>query len=259
MRRFNNKSRRSIKSTKSINKKKISFILIVFIFLILGFLAFLVFKVITLDKFVYVNKIQNGDAQVVVVDSKKDLILKYLISGETELEASNGYGVYKLKNLWILSDKDVASTIVKNYSIPVYLWKDGNKSNLNLYQKVKVFFVSKQKIDYEATLDSFKLSDSILINFLNENISDRQLKIEVEDLTGTQSIINKVARVIDTTGGKIHNNSKGYDESLDCEIIGKDKEVVGVLSNVFGCSSIVSNNIETDIKIRLGVKFAQRF
>ncbi len=76
-------------------------IFFMFLFLILlGFLAFFIFRVLTLDKFIYVNKADDGSAEI-ISDS-----FRYKIPADTELYSARGYGKYKISSLWQLSEKD---------------------------------------------------------------------------------------------------------------------------------------------------------
>ena len=232
-------------------------------FLAFAFLVFIIFKVATVDKFIYVNKTEAGDAEIIIVDSKQSRIIKYLIPFETELDSARGYGKYKISSLWTLSEKNnngklISETIAKNLFLPVYLWKNEVKSNLNIYQKIRVFFnKSNKNIDLE--INSTKLPNSDLIQFVNPEFIEIIPKIEVEDLTNSLNTLDKVSNIIEVAGGKITSNSRGYDADLDCEIYGKKLEVVNIFSNIFSCNSSVDETLSTDLKIRLGAKFSERF
>lgn len=248
------KSKRKITNNQ---KPIINKMIIIFVFLAFGFLSFIFFKVATLDKFIYVNKSEDGSAEI-ITDS-----FIYKIPADTELESARGYGKYKLSSLWTLSEKDnigklIPETIVKNFSLPVFLWKNGNKSNLNVYQKIKITFSKVNRSD-EIKINSTKLSNSILIQFINPKLAEITPKIDVEDLTNNLGILEKVSKIIEVLGGKITTNSKGYDANLDCEISGKEMELINIFSSVFGCEKREDKTLSSDLKIRLGVKFAERF
>ncbi|EKE05861.1 MAG: hypothetical protein ACD_19C00176G0083 [uncultured bacterium] len=234
-------------------------------FLAFVFLSFVIFKVLTLDKFVYVNKTEVGDAEIIITDSRNDKIIKYLIPAETELVSTRGYGKYKLESLWILSQKDVikgglvAETITKNYALPIYLWKDGNDTNLTLFQRIKAFTLKRKTVKYDSEFKSFKLANSIIINFVEDEFTQITPKIEIEDLTGEQNLIEKISKIIEITGGKIYSNSKGYNKDLDCEISSKKAETSKIFIKLFNCRSKIDISISTDVKIILGAKFAERF
>jgi len=132
-------------------KIKTRTMLYLFLTLIFIFLAFLIFKVFSLDKFIYVSKTSDNLTEIVVVDPKKDKNIIYRIPAGTVLKSSRGLGEYKIESLWILAKKEnfegklVSESISSNYFIPLYLWKDGLKTNLNIFQRVKVFFNKYQR------------------------------------------------------------------------------------------------------------------
>ena len=91
---------------------------------------------------------------------------------------------------------------------------------MNIYQKISVLFSKKDK-NIVSEINSTKLPNSILIQFVNPEFEEVIPKIEVEDLTNSLNTLNKVSKIIEVAGGKITSNSKGYDADLDCEIYGK--------------------------------------
>lgn len=257
-------NRRKLKTKNS--KSKINFfVLLSLIILVLGLAFLIMFKVFMLPKFIYVNKTENGGAEIIIIDSSLDKELKYLIPYDTELNSARNYGTYKMSSLWILSEKNsiggklIAETVTKNYFLPIYLWRDNTRSNLSLLQRIKIFFTKRNSLGYEATIMSTNLPNSILINFINPSFTDFIPKIEVEDLTGNIGIIGKISNIIEVIGGKITSNSKGYDENLNCEISGRDENVVRIFSEVLNCDEVKNELTNTDLRIRLGAKFVDRF
>lgn len=254
MRKF--EKNRKLKNSKT---QKIRVLFSLLLFILFGFLAFLFFRVLTLDKFIYVNRTEVGDAEI-IGDG-----FKYKISADSKLDSARGYGNYKLESLWKLSEKDdkkgavVAESVAKNYHVPVFLWKDGNTSNLNLFQRIKAFFIEKKNNVEKANFESFDLSNSISINFVQNEIVEELPKIEVEDLTGTQNIIESVSRIVEISGSKISSNSKGYDSELDCEVLSNNLKTAEIYSNLFDCKKITDKTLGDVVKIRLGGKFATRF
>lgn len=254
----------NLKKERSLKPKRIGNIVGLTIFLVLSVLVFVFWKTVNLDKFTYVNKTKDGSAQVIVFDSKKDTVFRYLIPSDTELESARGYGYYKMSSLWTLSERDgngdfIAETISKNYSIPVYLWKNGRGGNLNLFQNIKSVLIEKNKSAEDIKISTLKLPNSVLIQFLNDDFTSKIPTIDIEDLTGNISSVDKVSKIIEIMGGKITSNSQGYDEELDCEVGGKDTKMVKEISNIFDCEIKNSMSVQTDLKIRLGAKFSERF
>jgi len=250
MRRSNSK----IKGQKL--KVKVIYIFVLILFLVFSFLIFIFFKVVTLEKFIYVNKASDGSAEI-ISDS-----FKYKIPADTELESARRYGKYKLSSLWQLSEKDevggklITETIVKNYSLPVFLWKDKNKSNLNIYQKIQVFFNGKKK-NIDFIISSSKIPSSILIQFVDPTFIEVTPKIDVYDLTGSLNTLDRVSKIIEVMGGKITSNSKGYDENLNCEILSNDLKLARIFANILDCKVLESDS--STLRIKLGAKFVDRF
>lgn len=258
--------RRNIKNIKNKKSKKVTLFLIVFFVLTFGFLAFIFFKVATLGKFIYVNNL-NDASEIVVVDPKKTKIIRILIPGDTQLKASRGLGVYKIESLWKLSKKEgfdaglVAESIRKTFLLPVYLWKNGTKTNLRLSQKIKVFFLDNKLSNYDVSkIDLIeKIPESISINFVETTLAEKIYKIEMEDLTGNIKSAEDVSKILGIMGATITSYSKGFDENLDCEVIGKDIELIAIVADTFGCKAMIDQSLSTDLKIRLGERFAGRF
>lgn len=254
--------RRENKKVKKVNSLGLFSVFILILFFLLIF--FVIWKVIDIEKFIYVNKTNDGSAEIVIVDTDLDKLIKYLIPADTELDSSRGYGKYKVSSLWSLSEKDnngklMSETIAKNFYLPVYLWKNGKDSNLNLYQWIRVLFLKKGSYEYQLVFDTTKLPSSVLINFVNANFSDSNPKVNVEDLTGSQTTIGMISKIVEVVGGKITSNSKGYNVDLDCEIYGKEPKFVHIFSAIFSCEEKIDNTLTTDLKIRLGAKFIDRF
>lgn len=252
------------KIKKSKNQKQRSFIIFTFVFLTFVFLAFIFFKVATLEKFIYVNN-KNGSAEIIISDPQKEAPIKILIDKDFVLESSRNMGEYKLSSLWILGQKEkidgllVTETIVKNFGLPIFLWKDGKSSNLNLYQKIKIFSNNFKSDNYDYLLTSKKPNNSILINFTLSDISSYLPKVQIVDLTGSKNIAEKISSTLEVLGFKTVDYSKGYDEELDCEIVGKTKKYTDLVGKIFNCQSVVEENQSIDLKIRIGKIFTNRY
>jgi hypothetical protein len=256
-----------IKSAK--NKRIFVFGFTFFLISALTFFIFLIFKIQTLKKFAYVNNNDNN-VEVVVIDSLKDKYIKILIGKDFRVESSRNYGQYKIGNLWILGMKDgfrgklVAETVTKNFAMPIYLWKDGRYSNLNLLQIIKSLIVQKQLFGYDYTLKTTNTPDSVLINFASDDsllLSETETvsaKLEIVDLTGSNNLAEIIVNILGVYGVKTTSYSKGYDKDLDCEVGGINKDLVEVVSKIFSCQKELDDG-GVDLKIRIGKAFADRF
>lgn len=249
------------------NKKHITFVtpVILIISIVLICALFVFWKVFSIKSFVYVNRAPNDDAEIIIIDNDSDRVFKYLIPAETNLDSSREYGNYKMSSLWNLSNKEgndgklIAETILKNYYLPVYLWKDQKKSNLNFYQKIKSSLAERKTSSYDKILESSNLPNSVLINFVNPDFLENIPTVNIEDLTGSYSVAEKVSKIIEVVGGKITLNSKGFDENEDCVVTGKNIKSARVFADIFGCNTETDNNMNYDIKVKLGAKFVERF
>lgn len=254
-----------IKKEKSKSKSKI--LGYVFLALILSFISIFLYLFVSLpqlDKFIYFNEKENGDGELILVDGE---VVKFLIPAETVLESSRGYGQYKLGSLWILSTKEgfsgdlVTETVLKNYLVPVHLWKRQNKTNLNLKQQLKIKTLRVDKVEAVKILASLDLPNSVLVSFVDSDLQESGFMVDLVDLTGNPNVTNRISSILGTMGTKISGYSKGYDENIDCQVakVG-DLKLSTKFSNLFGCEHVdLGNNNSKTIKIILGAKFAERF
>lgn len=234
-------------------------------FLAFVFLAVIFFKVSTLEKFIYVNN-KDGNAEIIIVDSKKNNTTKIFIDKDFKLESTRNLGEYKLGSLWILGEKEkyqgklLSETITKNFAIPIYLWKNEKYSNLNLYQKIKVYLITRRsKNDYDYSLTTKILKDTVLVNFTDPFVADNLPKVRIEDLTGGYGQVNIISKILNIIGFKTVDYFKGYDEKLDCEVIGKNKLYNKIVANIFTCEDKIDLNKPWDLELRVGKIFADRF
>lgn len=234
-------------------------ILFVFIFIIITY------KVSTTEKFIYINKSKNLGAEIIIIDTKSDNYVKYTIPRETEFDSARGYGTYKLSSLWTLSEADtikgklVAETVSKNLFLPIYLWKDESESNLTIIQKLKSIIIEKKIANDEVDLNIKNISNSVYINFIDKSLENNDIKITVNDLTGSVDTIQTLSKLIEVSGSKITSNSKGYDENLDCKIEGSDTSVVVYFSKILDCEKNIVSTSNNELIITLGAKFTSRF
>lgn len=260
MQKYNHKKLQNSK----LRKLKIIGILFIFVFIILfGFLGFLIFKVFTLEKFSYVNN-DDGNVEIIIIDALKDKYTKSLINKDFIVESSRNYGQYEIGKLWILGQKDgtkgklITETIAKNFSIPVYLWKDGKSSNLNLFQKIKSILVYSKLTEYDYTLKTTSTPDSFLVNFIDSKTELIFPKLELVDLTGSSHLAENLANILGIYGVKVISYFKGYDEGLDCEVSGVNKYLVKIVEQIFSCRKS-HDDVNVDLRIRIGKVFAERF
>lgn len=251
---------------KKLNKSKKGYYLffallfVLFIFVSIYFW----FKISNLPKYAVVEKDSDGGASVYIVDPSIDKVKRYKVNPDILLTSSNGYGEYKLSSLWELGKKEglngklAMRSIVNNYFVPVYLWKDGNNSNLNLFQKINFKTVLLSNVEYSGEFSSFELKNSILIDFVDNQIQEGGVDIYVEDLTGDPVVIDKLSKIVGVVGTKISGYNKGYDAEFDCEISGGDNYAVEVFSKFLDCNNRIKTE-DSKVKIKIGGMYASRF
>lgn len=233
--------------------------------LLLLFLSILFWRVYSLEKFIYISKTDNGGGEIVSIDPTLNKVNRYLIPPETVLVSSRGYGEYKISSLWILGEKEnlngqlVSETVTKNYFLPVYFWKNEKSSNMSFAQLIKILFLSRNNHDNAVVFKSFDLPKSILVDFINDDIQEEKILIDIDDMTNNNSVIESVSLILGNMGTKVSTLTKGYDEDFDCEVSGKNVKIITVIAKVFGCEPKVIKGLSVDIKIKLGNKFAERF
>jgi hypothetical protein len=81
--------------------------------LLVSVLSLFVYKVLTLDKFEFVNN-RDDNVEIIVFDTKRDVVTKIFIDKDFYVDSSRNF---KLGNLWILEmkyqGKLVAETVTK--------------------------------------------------------------------------------------------------------------------------------------------------
>ncbi len=245
--------------------KKVNLIVFLILTLFVIGLTLVFWKVYSVEKFAFVNKGINGDAEIIIFDPSSDSINVYVIPGSTLLVSSRSLGEYRLDNLWILGVKEgvggkiIAESISKNYSIPLYYWKDGVHTNLDLFKYLRSNLILKSPMLEKTVIESNKLSNSVLVNFVDNEVSELGIEIEIEDLTGNTNTANEIGKILEIIGTKITSYSKGYNEDLDCEVIGANKKVIDIISKELNCKSIINQGQNNVIQLRLGAKFVSRF
>ncbi|HLD91904.1 MAG TPA: hypothetical protein VI795_00760 [Patescibacteria group bacterium] len=261
MRKFKKLKEKRLKGKK--NKKVLVFATVALLFFLFLSFIFFIFKLQSLKKFAYVSN-KDGNVEIIIVDSQKDKYLKMLISKDFNLESSRNYGQYEIGNLWILGQKDgfkgklIAETVTKNFSIPIFLWKDGRSSNLNLLQRLKSIIVQKELTEYDYVLKTVNTPDTVLVNFIDSEMEFVSPKLEMVDLTGSNSLAKNIVNILGVYGVKTTSYSKGYDENLDCEVSGFNQYLVDTVVKIFSCEK-KEKDVNVDLRIRIGKVFADRF
>jgi hypothetical protein len=105
-----------------------------------------------------------------------------------------------------------------------------------------------------------RLPNYIIALFSNPNISSEGAVVVILDATGKANVAEEMGEVIEVMGVKLANIKKEEIDDFDCEVKGKDKELLEEIAQVFSCKKlkeIPEGNF--DLEIRIGRDFSRRF
>ena len=120
-------------------KKNFSFLKILIPLAVIVFL-FLFLKINTrfwngADKISYTFVEKNGDVGVTVIDPTLSEITTLIIPGDTQVDVSRNYGIFRIKNVWQMGINEkvggslLSETVTENFLFPVFLWS-GNETGI---------------------------------------------------------------------------------------------------------------------------------
>ncbi len=105
-----------------------------------------------------------------------------------------------------------------------------------------------------------RLPNYIVALFSNPNISSEGAAIVIHDATGKANVAEEMGEVIEVMGVKLANIKKEEADDFDCEVKGKDKELLEEIAQVFSCKklkAVPEGNF--DLEIKIGKDFSNRF
>jgi len=280
---------RRIKRNQKKEKGRIYGIIIrVVIPLLLIASVFLYFKLSTKywngqDKFAFVFQNQNGDVDITVLDPVLNEESVLIIPGDTEVDVARGYGTLKIKNVWQLGMNEklkgslLTQTIMNNFSFPVFLWWDKDNTNIPIGDRIFAFmfmkgiksidkteidlgksqFLQKQKLTDGSTgyILNGTISGRLTVYFADNKFGDKNLRFGIVDATGAPGISEQVGQILEVLGGKVVSiDRKSPDNTLDCQVGGKNNDAVGKVATLFSCTKI-SSSTDLDLEMDIGTKF----
>lgn len=133
-----------------------------------------------------------------------------------------------------------------------------NKSQIDLG---KSQYLTKQKLSdgQIGYVLAGKISEHLQVYFSDNEIAESSARVSIVDGTGKFGIAQIVGEILEVMGGKVVSIDKNNNLSdIDCLVSGKDKKIVKKISTLFSCAK-QEVNVDTDLQITLGVKFANRF
>jgi hypothetical protein len=105
-----------------------------------------------------------------------------------------------------------------------------------------------------------RLPNYILALFSNPNISSEGTVAVILDATGKTNVAEEVGEVVEVMGVKLANIKKEEADDFDCEVKGKDKDLLEEIAQVFSCKKLkTAPEGNYDLEIRIGKKFSKRF
>lgn len=241
------------------------------------------------DKISVVSPTDGGDVEVKIYDPKLSEVTTLVIPATTEVSVSNNLGNFPIKSVWKLGSDSglggvlLSHTVTKNFSFPVFLWRNGTKTNIPLGDRIRIYFfemginsLGKTEIDlgksqflkagkltdgtpgYKITGD---ISERLTAYFSDNDWQDEKIKIYIKDATGAGGVSDSFGRVLEVMGGKVATIDKvDKDGGFDCKVAGKEKKITNKVVEIFGCKTGERAGIgEFDLEVSLGQGFAERF
>lgn len=230
--------------------------------------------------------VQKEEVDILVFDPQNFEITKFIIPGDTQVDVASSKGKFKIKNVWQLGadeglgGKLLTQTVTKNFYLPVFLWRGRSKTNLPVADRISLWifklrvketdineidlgkglYVKPKKLEDGSRgyiLES-PLPERLTVYFSDYKMLKDVPRVVIEDETGTSNTSSVVGKVIEVMGGKVVSIEKKAASGLDCEMGGKDEDVLNKIADIFSCQK-TSENTEFDLKIKIGKTFAKRF
>jgi hypothetical protein len=163
----------------------------------------------------------------------------------------------------IFSVSNTNLTFSDKIRLAFYSLKIKNTENTTI-ELAKTSYIRKGTLEdgQEGYLLARTPSTTLLSIFAEPKISKSTPRISIVNKSNTPLIANEVGEVVEVLGAKvtsITNTGDDVDGKTDCIIIGKNKEVVKLLSRYFSCKTKDKASGEFDVEMQLGDKFRRRF
>ena len=150
----------------------------------------------------------------------------------------------------------------------------GDKLKLGLFS-IRIKNLKRENIDFsegnilkkvtliggeEGYVLAGRLPNYIVALFSNPDISSEGATVIILDATGKANVAEEVGEVIEVMGVKIANIKKEEVADFDCEVKGKDKELLEEITQVFSCKKLkVMPEGNFDLEIKIGKDFTRRY
>ncbi|MBU0572294.1 hypothetical protein KKH23_01325 [Patescibacteria group bacterium] len=105
-----------------------------------------------------------------------------------------------------------------------------------------------------------RLPNYIIALFSNPNISSEGTTVVILDATGKANTAEEIGEVFEVMGIKLANIKKEEADDGDCEVRGKEKELLEEIAQVFSCKKLkTAPEGNFDLEIKIGRDFPKRF
>src|SRR3990170_2738048 len=270
--------------------------IILAVVLIAGAFFFLSFQTRFWDaksKLTLATNTKEGDIIVSSFDPQTASVTNIFIPASTQVNVSRQLGSWRAKSIWQLGLNEKLSgallreTVVKNFYLPIVAWGDAPalafsqgdflgiaramvlpfKTNLKVGDKIKLgIFALSVKNPKRTDLDlrqgnylkKARLTDGEE-GYIPTGAGLEKLIIYFADSGGSR-VAQEVGKTIEMIGAKVSSLSKVEQEDTDCQVAGKDKRLVELISAVFSCQKVKgepSGNF--DAQVKLGKGFIGRY
>lgn len=112
----------------------------------------------------------------------------------------------------------------------------------------------------DGYLISGGLPNNLLIIFSEPLLTKLGLKANIIDASGKNLLGQEVGETLEVLGIKVASVEKQTPDSFDCNVKGKEAELVKKLAQLFSCQKeIKSLDSKFDIEFKIGESFARRY
>lgn len=119
---------------------------------------------------------------------------------------------------------------------------------------------TKLKDGNEGYLISGRMPQNLIVVFAEAEMTDDEVIIILKNFSGSKSLSNQVAGVLEVLGGKVAANIDELEDDRDCEVMAKKDVLAQKISSLFNCqilTGLPEGNF--DLELRVGQRFAKRF
>jgi hypothetical protein len=103
-----------------------------------------------------------------------------------------------------------------------------------------------------------KYPSELLAIFSDEEISQKSLKVAINDYSGNSVVANNLGEVIEILGAKVASINNEEKLSMDCEVGGNNLLVEKIVA-LFNCRKTGGGEGVFDVSLKIGESFAKRF